>query len=216
MSDRVGARPEPDEQTTGTGDWRRDERRGWTTRDALLVAVLGVIFAFLYMQWIPVWLAARAFGAQVGQEALFGFWLTAGVLAAYIVRRPGAALVGEFLAAFAQVLIGAPAGAPLLITGIMQGIGAELVFASRGYRDWRLRTLLVAGMVTALIALPWNWFRLGYFALDPAFLAVLLVVRIASGAFWAGLVPKILGDLLARTGVLSGYAIGRQREQPRV
>ena len=210
-----GRQPIQDPSRDG-GDWRLAPRTGWSTRDALLVAVLAVIFAFLFVQWIPVWTAARAFGAQVGQEAAFGFWLTAGVLTAYIIRRPGAALIGEFLASIAEVLIGAPAGAPLLVTGIMQGLGAELVFAARGYRDWRLGVLIVAGIAAALVALPWNWFRLGYFALEPGFLVVLLVVRILSGAFWAGIVPKILGDLLAATGVLSGYAIGRAREQTRV
>ena len=32
-------------------------RRGWTTRDAILVAVLAVVFGFLYMQWVPIWVA---------------------------------------------------------------------------------------------------------------------------------------------------------------
>src|SRR5881396_1890631 len=75
-------------------------RRGWTTRDAVLVAVLAVVFGFLYIQFVPIWIAAAGLGAQIGQEAVFGFWLIAGVLASYITRRPGAALVGEFLAAW--------------------------------------------------------------------------------------------------------------------
>lgn len=210
-TDRQETSPE-----AAVGDWQGDRRRSWRTREILLIAVLAVAFAFLYIQWVPVWLAAKVFGGQIGQEAMFGFWMSAGVLGAYIIRRPGAALGGELLAALAEVLLVAPAGVPLVITGIMQGLGAEIVFAARGYRDWRLSVLLVAGIVTALVALPWNWFRLGYFELNPGYLVVLLVVRLMSGAVWAGLVPKILGDLLAATGVLSGYAIGRHREGPRV
>src|ERR1044071_6062352 len=121
--------------TTATVD-SAHPRRGWTTRDALLIAVLAVVFGFLYMQWVPIWIAAAALGAQIGQELLFGFWLIAGVLSSYIIRRPGAALVGEFLAALAEIIFGAAAGTPLLITGIMQGLGAELVFAARRYRDY--------------------------------------------------------------------------------
>ena len=188
--------------------------RQLSTRDLVLVAVLAVVFGFLYMQWLPLWLAVQAVGAQVGQEALFGFWLSAGVLAAYLIRRPGAALLGEFLASFAEVLFGAAAGTPLLITGIMQGLGAELVFGARRYRSWSTTTVLVAGGVAALVALPWNWYRLGYFALDTRLLVVLVVVRIASGVLLGGLLPKLLGDALARTGVLSGFAIGRQRQRP--
>src|SRR6267142_2376354 len=178
-------------------------RRGWTTRDAVLVAVLAVVFGFLYMQWVAVWLAAASVGAQIGQEALFGFWLIAGVLASYIIRRPGAALVGEFLAALAEVLFGAAAGTPLLVTGLMQGLGAELVFGARRWRDYSLTTMILAGAVAMLVALPWNWFRLGYFQLNPGFLIVLLVVRLLSGAIVSGLAAKLIGDALARTGVLS-------------
>jgi energy-coupling factor transport system substrate-specific component len=188
-------------------------RRGWTTRDAILVAVLAVVFGFLYMQWVPIWVAAAAFGAQVGQEALFGFWLIAGILASYIVRRPGAALVGEFLAAMAEVLFGAAAGTPLLVTGIMQGLGAELVFGVRRWKDYSLLTMVIAGAVGMLVALPWNWFRLGYFQLDPGYLVVLLVVRVLSGAIISGLLSKVIGDALARTGVLSNFAIGRERQE---
>lgn len=195
--------------------WRRSEKsRGWSTRDAVLVAVLAVVFGFLYMQWLPVWLLARGVGAQVGQEALFGFWLAGGVLSAYIIRRPGAALVGEFMASLAEVLFGAAAGTPLLITGVMQGLGAEAVFGLRRWRSFSTVTVLIAGAVTALVALPWNWYRLGYFELDQRFLLLLGVVRILSGAVLGGLFPKLLGDALARTGVLSGFAIGRTRQQP--
>ena len=119
-------------------------RRGWTTRDAVLVAVLAVVFGFLYIQFVPIWIAAAGLGAQIGQEAVFGFWLIAGVLASYITRRPGAALVGEFLAALAEVLFGAAAGTPLLVTGLMQGLGAEIVFGARGWRNYSLTTVMLA------------------------------------------------------------------------
>jgi energy-coupling factor transport system substrate-specific component len=198
--------------TTTTVDAAR-ARRGWTTRDAVLVAVLAVVFGFLYMQWVPVWLAAAGFGAQIGQEAVFGFWLIAGVLASYIIRLPGAALVCEFLAALAEVLFGAVAGTPLLITGIMQGLGAEIVFGARRWRDYSMATMMLAGGVGMLVALPWNWYRLGYFQLEPSYLVVLLIVRILSGVVLAGIVPKLLGDALARTGVLSNFAIGRERQE---
>lgn len=189
------------------------QRRGWTTRDAVLVAVLAVVFGFLYMQWVPIWVAAAGLGAQIGQEALFGFWLIAGVLASYVIRRPGAALVGEFLAALAEVLFGAAAGTPLLVTGVMQGLGAELVFGARGWKDYSLPTMMLGGAAAMLVALPWNWFRLGYFQLNPGLLVVLLIVRLLSGAIISGLAGKLLGDALARTGVLSSFALGRERQE---
>jgi energy-coupling factor transport system substrate-specific component len=183
--------------------------RAWATRDLVVVAVLAVVWGFLYLQWVPVWLAVAGLGAQVGQEALFGFWLAAGVLASYIIRRPGAVLVGELLAALAEVLFGSAAGTALLITGIMEGLGAEAVFAARGWRDYSVPTCMLAGAVNAVVALPWNWYRLGYFALDHRFQLVLLVTRVLSGAILGGLFPRLLGDALARTGVLASFPVGQ-------
>jgi ABC-type thiamin/hydroxymethylpyrimidine transport system permease subunit len=72
--------------------------------------------------------------------------------------------------------------------------------------------MLVAGAAAGLLALPWNWFRLGYFALPPGLLLGLLAVRLVGGAL-AGALAKLLGDLLAGTGALNYYAIGRERMQ---
>jgi energy-coupling factor transport system permease protein len=174
--------------------------RGSRTREAVLVAVLGVVFGFLYYQWTSVWLAIGGVGTQVSQEALFGFWSIAGVLAAYIVRRPGAALVGEVLATVVQVLLGGAADRPLLIGGVMHGLGAEIVFAAGGWRDYARLTVMLAGAASMLVALPWDWQRLGYFQLDIDFLVLLLLVRLASGAVLGGLLAKLLVRLSAGRG----------------
>jgi energy-coupling factor transport system substrate-specific component len=99
------------------------------------------------------------------------------------------------------------------VTGIMEGLGAEIVFGARRWRDYSLTTVVLAGTVGMLVALPWNWFRLGYFELNPGFLVVLLIVRLLSGAIISGLLSKVIGDALARTGVLSNFAIGRERQE---
>jgi len=185
-------------------------RAAWRTQDYVLLAVLAVVFGALYWWWLQPYLWIAPLAAQFGQELLFGFWFIGGLLGGYIIRRPGAAFLGETLAAFAEVLLGAPAGPILVVTGIMQALGPELVFAATGYRHWGWRTMLLAGAAAGLIALPWNWFRLGYFALPPGLLLGLLVVRLFSGAL-AGLIAKLLGDALARAGALNYYPIGRER-----
>ena len=188
-------------------------RAAWRTQDYVLLGILAVVFGALYWWWLQPWLGAAALvpgAAQVGQELAFGVWFISGLLGGYIIRRPGAAFLGETLAAFAEVLLGAPAGPILVVTGIMQALGPELVFASTGYRHWGWRTMLLAGAAAALVAMPWNWFRLGYFALPPALLLGLLVTRLVGGAL-AGALAKLLGDALARSGALSYYPIGRER-----
>jgi len=185
-------------------------RAAWRTQDYVLLAVLAMVFGAIYWAWLQPYLWVASIGAQVGQEALFGLWFISGLAGGYIIRRPGAALLAETLAAFAEILLGAPAGPILLITGFMQALGAELVFAATGYRSWGWRTMALAGLAAALVALPWNWFRLGYFALEPSLLILLLVVRSVSGAA-SGLAAKAVSDLVAATGSLNSFSLGRER-----
>jgi energy-coupling factor transport system substrate-specific component len=185
-------------------------RSAWRTQDFVLLAVLAVVFGALYWWWLQPYLWIAPLAAQAGQELVFGMWFVGGLLGGYIIRRPGAAFLAETMAALAEVLLGAPAGPILVVTGLMQALGAELVFAATGYRRWGWGTMIAAGIAAALVALPWNWFRLGYFALAPSYLLVLLLVRVAGGAL-AGALAKLLGDLLAATGGLSYFALGRER-----
>ena len=197
----------------GVFEWRRPaarERSAWRTQDFVLLAILAIVFGAIYWQWIQAWIWSQALGGPFGRELFFGVWFIAGLLGGYIVRRPGAAFLAESLAALAEVLLGAAAGPILVVTGIMQAVGCELVFALTRYRSWGWTTLLIAGVVTAIVAIPWNWFRLGYFGLEPAVIVGILFVRIISGGL-AGAAAKVIGDLLARTGALNFFPIGRER-----
>jgi energy-coupling factor transport system substrate-specific component len=190
------------------------EETAWRTQDFVLLAVLAVVFGAIYWAWLGPYLGIATIlagvSAQFGQELLFGVWFVSGLLGGYIIRRPGAAFLSETLAAFAEVLLGAPAGPVLIVTGFMQALGPELVFAATGYRRWGWGTMIAAGVAAGVVALPWNWLRLGYFALDPTVMAGLLVIRVVAGGL-AGIAAKAIGDLVAATGSLNYFALGRER-----
>ena len=182
----------------------------WRTQDFVLLAILAVVFGTIYWAWLSPYLWVEGVAAQAGSELFFAVWFVSGLLGGYIIRRPGAAFLAETLAAFCEILLGAPAGPILIVTGFMQALGPEIVFAATGYKKWGWRTMIVAGVAAAVVALPWNWLRLGYFALDPALIAGLFVVRVIAGAL-AGGAAKTIGDLLAATGSLNYFALGRER-----
>jgi energy-coupling factor transport system substrate-specific component len=193
----------------------RDERT-WRTQDFVLLAILAVVFGAIYWAWLGPYLGIETIlagvSAQFGQELLFAMWYISGLLGGYVIRRPGAAFLSETLAAFAEVLLGAPAGPVLIVTGFMQALGPELTFAATGYRRWGWGTMAIAGVAAGLVALPWNWLRLGYFALDPGVMAGLFITRVVAGGL-AGIAAKAIGDLVAATGSLNYFAIGRERVQ---
>src|SRR5699024_5611376 len=133
----------------------------------------------------------------------------------YIIRKPGVAFTSELIAGVVQVLLGTTAGPQLILSAAIQGAGAELAFALTRWKDYRLRILVFAGMGAAIFSFVWNLYSAGNIALAPWLLTSMLVVRLISGALLAGVLGKWMSDQLAKTGVLRGYALGKERRKQR-
>src|SRR5260221_7689626 len=118
----------------------------WRTQDFVMLAIIAVVFGAIYWAWLAPYIWVEGIAAQPGAELFFAVWFTSGLLGCYILCRPGAAFLAETLTAAAEVLIGAPAGPVLLITGMMEALGAELVFAVTGYKRWGWGTMIIAGV----------------------------------------------------------------------
>lgn len=183
----------------------------WTQREIVIVAAIGVVFGVLYLAWVQIWLFIQGLVGPLAQEVLFGFWFVASVLAAYIIRKPGAAFIAEVVAAVAEVMTGNPSGAILLLTGVIQGAGAEVPFAITRWRNYRLPVLLASGASAALFSFVYNWFRFSYWEFAPALLVTMFVLRVLSGMLLGGRLGKFLGDRLYNTGVLAGLALDRAK-----
>ena len=192
--------------TTQFAKTRAAPDRRWTLRETVIVAALGIVFAVLYLGWVQLWLLLQAIG-PLSLDILFGFWCVVSVTAAYIIRKPMVAFTSEVIAAVAEVLTGNPAGLILVLTGIVQGAGAELPFALTRWRNYRLPTLLASGASAAVFSFVYTWIRFSYGTLAPGLLITMFILRVASGMLLAGWLGKIIGDALYRTGVLSGLAI---------
>jgi len=192
--------------TTQFAKTRAAPDRHWTLRETVIVAALGIVFAVLYLGWVQLWLLLQAIG-PLSLDILFGFWCVVSVTAAYIIRKPMVAFTSEVIAAVAEVLTGNPAGLILVLTGVVQGAGAELPFALTRWRNYRLPTLLASGGSAAVFSFVYTWIRFSYGTLAPGLLVTMFILRVASGMLLAGWLGKIIGDALYRTGVLSGLAI---------
>jgi energy-coupling factor transport system substrate-specific component len=191
-----------------------DDRR-WRTVDIVLGAVLGVAFGAVFQAWNLLWTAIQpAFiGVPPLQGFMYGVWLVPAVLVPLVIRRPGAALLGEGVAAVASALFGAPWGLLTIVYGLMQGGAAELVFAMGLYRRWGLPTVLLAGAAAGAAAVLLD-LVLYYPSWAAGFQAIYAALVIPSAAIVAGLGGWLLVRALANTGVLSAFPAGR--EQPEV
>lgn len=183
----------------------------WRVVDIVVASIVAVASGLLLALWnlgydaITAPLAAVVPGLQA---LLYGIWLIPGVLVGLIVRRPGAALYGELLAATVSALIVSQWGLLTLESGLVQGLAAELVFAAFLYRRWTLPVAMLAG-AAAGVGMAINDLILYYVGADTPFAIVYTAAAIVSGAVIAGLGSWLLVRGIARTGALSRFAAGR-------
>ncbi len=187
----------------------------WRVVDIVVASVIGVASGLVFLLWNIAYRGPSALLEPLlpGLQGLLdGPWLFAGVLGALIIRKPGAAIYTEVIAAAvsAITLIGNTWGAALTIeAGLIQGLGAELVFLLFAYRLWNLPVAMLAGAGAALAG-GLNNLVLWYAGADLAFTVTYLISTVISGALIAGALPWVLTRGLASTGALDRFASGRE------
>jgi len=186
-------------------------RQGWTLKETLIVAVLGAVFAALYIGWVQVWLIAQAVFGSLTMDVVMGFWFIASIVAAAIVRKPGVAFAAEVMAAAVEILLGSPGGLILILSGAVQGAGAEAVFAATRWRNYSLPVLMAAGVGAAVFSFVYTWIRFDYGALQPGILVAMFVLRCLSGALLGGWLGHVIVEALYRTGALAGLTIDHDK-----
>lgn len=192
-------------------------RRGivwrWRVVDIVVAAVIGVAMGVVFWGWGLAYEQpsnALALLLPGSQSLVAGPWLIAGVLGAIIIRKPGAALFTEVVAAAVSATIGTQWGPLTLVSGLVQGLGAELVVLAFLYANWRVYVAVLAG-AGAGIAGGINDLILWYPGLDTNFQLVYVICFAISGAIIAGLGSWALMRALAATGALGRFAAGRER-----
>ncbi|MFC4023557.1 ECF transporter S component [Oceanobacillus longus] len=185
----------------------------WRFKEIVVMAALSVVFGVVYLAFLPVGGVLVGFFGPIGYDFIFGIWFIVSIIVAYIIRKPGAAFLSETIAAMIEVLIGNAIGPMLIVTGMVQGIGAEAVFAATRWKNYSAWVLMAAGVGSAVTSFVYGYFMSGYAALAPEYVTAMFIVRMISGALIAGLLGKALSDGLAQTGVLSSFALGKEHRK---
>lgn len=186
----------------------------WSTQELVVAAVLAVAVGLLFWVWNLLYAAVFQAIPFPAVYAVNGLWMVGGLLVPYVVRRPGAAFLGEFVAAFVSMLLVTQWGAATLLSGLFQGAGAELGFAAFRWRRFDLPVLLVAAVGAQVAGYLLDSVLYGYLqAYTTGAVVAGLVIAVASALVLGALVAWGLGQTLARTGVLAGFPLGRERRQ---
>ncbi len=183
----------------------------WRTIDLMTTAVIGVVFGVAYWGWssgyTAIDTAAPALGAAKG--LLGGPWLIAGVVGGFVVRRPGAALVAETLAAAVSGIIGTQWGATVLLSGLLQGLGVELALAFFLFRSYRVWVAVLGGVLAAAFETLYEWDAY-WVGMTTGWKLIYLGCFALSGAVVAGVGGWLLTRALAASGAIDALPAGRE------
>jgi energy-coupling factor transport system substrate-specific component len=182
----------------------------WTTRELVVAAVLAVAVGVVFWGWGLLWSSVFQAIPFPFSYALVGLWMVGGLLVPYVVRRPGAALLGELVAAFVSMALGNQWGILTMASGLVQGVGAELVFAGFSWTRFQGVALYGAAALAGVFSILLDTFVYSYYRTytwgDIGLAAILIVI---SSVALGGVLSQLLGEALARTGVLLGLSISR-------
>lgn len=176
----------------------------WRVVDIVVASVLAVAVGVIFWLWsagygiiAAVTVAFPPLGGLYG-----GGWLIAGVIGGLVIRKPGAALYCEIVAAIVEALLGSSFGFTVLLSGLVQGLGAEIIFAAFRYRRFTLPVALLAGALSG-VAMGLNDSLV--YNVEWAFVWKLVYTLFGaiSGAVIAGLLSWLAVRGLARTGALA-------------
>lgn len=195
--------------TTNQPAGHKPATSSWRVVDIVIAAVIAVSSGVIFWAWNSTHhLLDFLFLAFPPSASLVsGMWLFPAVLGALIIRKPGAALFCEIVAAMVSALMGSEFGLTVLASGLIQGLGAELVFAAFRYRKFNLPVALLAGGAAGLFGSVNDTFIFRWF---PEYTTGMLFSYIAlmtiSGIVIAGLLSFLATRALAKTGALGALA----------
>lgn len=208
-------RPDPPDTRHGATDRPERRRRSWRTVDIVVASVLGVTFGVLFAAWnnLVYPTVSAPLSASPAAPLIAGIWLMPAVVGALVIRKPGAAFYTEVVAATVSMFFGSIWGLSVFMSGVWQGLGAEVVVALFFYRRWGIVVAILAGAGAGLAMGVYE----GFFTVGATYSwdwkLVYVLSGVATGIVVAGALGYLLVRALARTGALAPFASGRAQSE---
>lgn len=174
--------------------------KGLKLTDVLVTIVISIVFGVVYKLWGPLYNIVKPLGLHVDQ-LVYGMWFIAATVAFLIIRKPGVALLAEIAASSGEFLMGSEYGLEVLLYGVAQGLGAELIFLLFFYKRFDVVVVSLAAVGSAIGSLLLDMSK-GYIG-DLALwnLSLYVGARIIGSILLAGIFAHILVKAIEKTGV---------------
>ena len=190
----------------------------WRGVDLITAAMLAVAFGVVFWgfnTFVYPLLSAATSGFPPVAELMLGVWLLPAVVGGLVVRRPGAALFTELVAANVSMVLGSQWGAAVLLSGLLQGLGVELALALFRHRRFGLPVAVLGGVLSAVFEIVFYEWQSYVAEFSTLWKAIYLGCGMVSGAVVAGAGGWYLVRALARTGSLNAFPAGQEVRESR-
>lgn len=178
-----------------------------TIFEIVLTTVVAVALGVFFWGWTFVYDLAKPFLKTLGLGYLVaGVWIFASVFLSQIIRKPGIAIIASVIAAFVESLL-THWGIMSILWGVVQGVGAELVFLIFFYKKWDLKVVILASAMSATFSYALDFVFYSYTNLGIEFNLIQLISFIISAIFLAGIMSDLVTARLARLGLLDRFLI---------
>ncbi len=189
----------------------------WRTVDLITLAILAVALGTAFWGYdsylYPVVQVLTA-AFPPAAELQLGVWILPAVVGLVLVRKPGAALFAELIAANVELLLGNTWGVTVLISALLQAAGLELVYLFVRNRKFRLSYVVLGAALSALFEAFYEIFT--YVPdFSVTFKLIYIVCGTVSGALLAGVGGWYLVRALGFTGAINVFVAGREAQQAR-
>src|SRR5689334_14644985 len=96
----------------------------WRTVDIVVAAILAIAFGVVFYAWDRLWAGTDNLFAGFGpaRASIAGVWFLPAILGPLVIRKPGAGLFTETVAAAVSALLGAQWGLVTILYGLLQGV----------------------------------------------------------------------------------------------
>lgn len=179
--------------------------KNYTIFEMVFICVSSVALGVAFWGWTFAYEITKPALKLVGLNYLAaGFWIFASVFTPMIVRRPFVAIIASVIAAGVEGVI-THWGAMALVWGLVQGLGAEMVFAATGYRKWNLSMLVIASMMSATASFILDYFYYGYSQMAVQLQLTQYLSFVVSSAVLAGFLSYILVERLKKLNLLNRF-----------
>jgi energy-coupling factor transport system substrate-specific component len=186
---------------------------GWRGVDLITAAMLAVAFGVMFWGFdtfiYPI-LGTLTAGFPPAGELMLGIWLVPAVVGGLVIRRPGAALFTELVAANVELFLGNKWGAAVLLSGVLQGLGVELALLLFRHRRFGVVVAVLGGVLSAVFEIVFYEWQSYVAEYSTAWKAIYLGLGMVSGALIAGVGGWALVRGLARTGALNAFPPGQE------